>query len=98
MPRVVMKGLIPTSVMIRPLIAPTSVPVASPMPTARGRANPAAANTAVTNPASASVEPTERSKAPATRRRVMPTAMMLWSESERSTAEMLSPFRNSGAA
>ena len=98
MPSVVMNGLMPTSVMIRPLTKPTSVPTPRPAPIATGTGNPRDANTALTRPESASVDPTERSNAPATSSTVMPTAMMLWSDTDSSTAEMLGRLRNSGAA
>ena len=54
-----------------------SVPVAKPKPMATGTAKPLDANTAVTRPHKASVDPTDRSNAPATSRMVMPTAIML---------------------
>ena len=93
-----MNGLMPISVMMRPLMMPTSTPTRRPSSIATGTGTPLLRNIAVTIPESARFEPTERSNAPATRRTVIPTAIMLWSDSDRSTAETLLLLMNSGAA
>src|SRR5262245_60874343 len=73
-PSVVVKGLTFRNAMISPLASPTAAPAAIPAMTPA--AIPASSITiAATQPASAAVEPTERSKPPPTMTKVMPMAM-----------------------
>src|SRR5215510_5118233 len=73
-PSVVMKGLTLRNAMMSPLASPTAAPAR--IPAATPAAIPASSMTmAATQPASATVEPTERSKPPPTMTKVMPMAM-----------------------
>src|SRR5215831_3003164 len=73
-PSVVMNGLTSRNAMTRPLASPTAAPAAIPASTPA--AMPACSITiAATQPASAAVEPTERSKPPPMITKVMPRAI-----------------------
>src|SRR5262245_59612829 len=73
-PRVVMKGLTLSQAMVTPLTRPTSAPAA--IPAATPAAIPASSITMLaTQPDSAAVEPTERSKPPPMITKVMPRAI-----------------------
>ena len=73
-PSVVMNGLTLSQAMVTPLTRPTSAPAA--MPAATPAAMPASSITMLaTQPDSAAVEPTERSKPPPTITKVMPMAI-----------------------
>src|SRR6266480_2112694 len=73
-PSVVMKGLTLRNAMTRPLASPTAAPAMTPATTPA--AMPASSMTMLaTQPESAAVEPTERSKPPPTMTKVMPMAI-----------------------
>ena len=73
-PSVVMNGLTPSLAMIRPLARPTAAPAAMPASTPAAMPN-FTITIAATQPASATVEPTERSKPPPMMTKVMPMAI-----------------------
>ena len=73
-PSVVMNGLTLRNAITRPLASPTAAPAA--IPAATPAAIPASSMTmAATQPDSAAVEPTDRSKPPPTMTKVMPMAI-----------------------
>ena len=73
-PSVVMNGLTLRNAITRPLASPTAAPAA--IPAATPAAMPASSITmAATQPDSAAVEPTDRSKPPPTMTKVMPMAI-----------------------
>jgi hypothetical protein len=72
---VAMKGLMRPAVVIRPLTTPNPSPTSTPSVSA-SPASMCAADRAATTPAMEKIAPTERSKPPAMKTSVEPTAMM----------------------
>src|SRR5262245_34393892 len=73
-PSVVMNGLTPSLAMIRPLTSPTAAPATMPASTPAAIPN-FTITMAATQPANATVDPTDRSKPPPTITKVMPIAI-----------------------
>ncbi len=92
-PSVAISGLTPSTVTIRPLAGPVPAPTSRAADIASGIGTLASSRIATTVLASASTEPTERSKAPETSRMVMPTTMIAVGTSPTTTAWTLARVR-----